>query len=71
MRVELAGLPAAQPKQHAPHVKSGSGLDWRPGTLQEGLAWTHYRLLQKEDRRPVRDFYEMESVRHSEITLDH
>ncbi len=64
MRVELAGLPAALPKQHAPRVKSGSGLDWQPGTLHEGLAWTHYRLLLKEDRRPVRDFYEMESVRN-------
>jgi predicted nuclease of restriction endonuclease-like (RecB) superfamily len=35
---------------------------WQPGTLHSGLAWTHYRRLLKEQRRPVRDFYEIESV---------
>ena len=36
--------------------------DWQPGMLHPGLSWTHYRRLLKEQRRPVRDFYEIESV---------
>jgi DUF1016 N-terminal domain len=56
--------PVPQGNQHAVRVKSSDPGEWRPGTLHEGLSWTHYRLLLKEDRRPVRDFYEIESIRN-------
>ena len=60
LRVDLR----AQRNQHA--VRGGSNADaeddWRPGTLHPGLSWTHYRTLLKEERRAVRDFYEIEAV---------
>lgn len=60
LRVDLH----AQRIQHA--VRGGSNADpegdWRPGTLHPGLSWTHYRTLLKEERRAVRDFYEIEAV---------
>ena len=36
----------------------------QPGVLNPSLSWTHYRTLLKEERQPVRDFYEIESVRN-------
>ena len=62
-RAELTRGQAARGKQHAPRVKSEGRTGWRPGMLHEGLSWTHYRLLLREDRQLVRDFYEMEAVR--------
>lgn len=38
--------------------------DVQPGVLNPSLSWTHYRTLLKEERQPVRDFYEIESVRN-------
>lgn len=49
---------------HALRDESGGGEAWRPGQLNAGLAWTHYRALLKVERRDVRDFYEIESVRN-------
>ncbi len=40
------------------------GHDVQPGVLNPSLSWTHYRTLLKEGRQPVRDFYEIESVRN-------
>ena len=40
------------------------GHDVQPGVLNPRLSWTHYRTLLKEERQPVRDFYEIESVRN-------
>ena len=40
------------------------GHDVQPGVLNPSLSWTHYRTLLKEERQPVRDFYEIESVRN-------
>ncbi|WP_082615502.1 PDDEXK nuclease domain-containing protein [Acidovorax sp. Root267] len=50
--------------QHAVRGELGADTDrdWRPGALHPGLSWTHYRTLQKEGRRAVRDFYEIEAV---------
>ncbi len=79
MRSFFLAYPELLPKQHALRVKSdsqpiGHALrgelaalaleDWQPGTLHSGLSWTHYRRLLKEQRRPVRDFYEIESVKN-------
>ncbi len=63
LRVNLALKLPLRSKQHAPRVESASAIGWRPGVLHEGLSWTHYRLLIKEEREPVRNFYEMESIR--------
>lgn len=63
MRSFFLAYPALLAKQHAPRVKSDEILgNWQPGALHSGLSWTHYRRLLKEQRRPVRDFYEIESV---------
>lgn len=40
------------------------GHDVQPGVLNPSLSWTHYRTLLKEECQPVRDFYEIESVRN-------
>lgn len=40
------------------------GRDVQLGVLNPSLSWTHYRTLLKEERQPVRDFYEIESVRN-------
>ena len=40
-----------------------TGTDWKPGQLHPALSWTHYRVLLKVTRQPVRDFYEIEAVR--------
>jgi predicted nuclease of restriction endonuclease-like (RecB) superfamily len=40
----------------------GAPSGWKPGHLHPDLSWTHYRALLKVDRRPVRDFYEIEAV---------
>lgn len=48
---------------HALRDQSGEGNAWRPGLLHTTLSWTHYRTLLKVDRRAVRDFYEIESIR--------
>ncbi len=50
--------------QHAVRGESAMGGDVQPGELTPSLSWTHYRTLLKEERRPVRDFYEIESVRN-------
>lgn len=63
MRSFFLAYPALLAKQHAPRVKSDAPLDnWQPGFLHSGLSWTHYRRLLKEQRKPVRNFYEIESV---------
>lgn len=48
--------------RHAARDESEAGDDWRPGLLNPGLSWTHYRALLKVERREARDFYEIESV---------
>lgn len=48
--------------RHALRDESVTDAAWKPGALHPGLSWTHYRTLLKEERRPVRDFYEIESV---------
>jgi hypothetical protein len=51
--------------QHAVRGESPGGRDVvQPGVLNPSLSWTHYRTLLKEERQPVRDFYEIESVRN-------
>lgn len=51
--------------QHAVRGESPGGCDVvQPGVLNPSLSWTHYRTLLKEERQPVRDFYEIESVRN-------
>jgi predicted nuclease of restriction endonuclease-like (RecB) superfamily len=47
---------------HALRDQLAADAAWKPGALHTGLSWTHYRTLLKEERRPVRDFYEIESV---------
>lgn len=77
MRSFFLGYPQLLVKQHAVRVVSGveqiqhavrgeseMGADVQPGVLNPGLSWTHYRTLLKEERQPVRDFYEIESVRN-------
>jgi predicted nuclease of restriction endonuclease-like (RecB) superfamily len=44
-----------------PSVEAGA---WRPGEVHPDLSWTHYRTLLKVERRDVRDFYEIESIKH-------
>lgn len=48
---------------HALRDESGADGAWRPGLLNPGLSWTHYRTLLKVERRAVRDFYEIEASR--------
>ncbi len=55
---------AALDIRHALRDESATHAEWKPGALHPGLSWTHYRTLLKEERRPVRDFYEIESVRN-------
>jgi predicted nuclease of restriction endonuclease-like (RecB) superfamily len=43
----------------------GAGPDWKPGHLHLALSWTHYRVLLKVTRPPVRDFYEIEATRNA------
>jgi predicted nuclease of restriction endonuclease-like (RecB) superfamily len=77
MRSFFLSYPQLLEKQHAVRVefdspatpgalqaRSGPDDDWRPGTLHPGLSWTHYRTLLKVERRPARDFYEIEAVRN-------
>lgn len=59
VRVEFDALP----KQHAARGESGPDDAWRPGLLNAGISWTHYRTLLKVERRDVRDFYEIEAIR--------
>lgn len=47
---------------HALRDQLAADAAWKPGALHPGLSWTHYRTLLKEERRLVRDFYEIESV---------
>ena len=49
--------------RHAVRDESDASSEWRPGLLNPGLSWTHYRALLKVERREARDFYEIESVR--------
>jgi len=49
---------------HALRDEFAAGELWRPGQLNAGLSWTHYRALLKIERREVRDFYEIESARN-------
>ena len=56
--------------QHALRVKSSLPLmtqqneNWQPGKLHAALSWTHYRTLQKLDRKEARDFYEIEAIQN-------
>lgn len=59
VRVEFDALP----KQHAVRGEFWTADGWRPGLLNPGLSWTHYRTLLKVERRDVRDFYKIEAVR--------
>lgn len=38
---------------------------WRPGLLNTGLAWRHYRALLGVEEQDKRDFYEIEAVKNS------
>ncbi len=38
---------------------------WLPGEIHPDLSWSHYRNLLRVERRDIRDFYEIESVKHS------
>ena len=38
---------------------------WRPGRLNTGLAWRHYRALLGVEERDKRDFYEIEAVKNN------
>ncbi|MHB1123945.1 MAG: PDDEXK nuclease domain-containing protein [Ramlibacter sp.] len=60
VRVEFDALP----KQHALRGEFWTEDDWRPGLLNPGLSWTHYRTLLKVERRGARDFYEIEAARN-------
>lgn len=45
--------------------KSGepdSAGPWQSGVLNPNLSWSHYRSLLRIDRRPARDFYEIEAA---------
>ncbi len=77
MRSFFLGFPELLAKQHAVRVvldvaqiqhavrgESPADGDVQAGVLHPGLSWTHYRTLLKEDRLPVRDFYEIEAVRN-------
>lgn len=64
MRSFFIGYPQLLSKQHAVRVESDLVSEWKPGELHVGLSWTHYRTLLKEDRRTVRDFYEIEATRN-------
>jgi predicted nuclease of restriction endonuclease-like (RecB) superfamily len=55
---------AAAGIRHALRDEWAADAPWKPGVLHPGLSWTHYRTLQKEERRTVRDFYEIEAVRN-------
>jgi len=67
VRVESeAGLAGSVAQiQHAVRGESAaSRAGWTPGQLHNGISWTHYRALLKVERREVRDFYEIETVRN-------
>ncbi|MCW8206795.1 DUF1016 domain-containing protein [Verminephrobacter aporrectodeae subsp. tuberculatae] len=38
---------------------------WKPGRLNPGLSWTHYRRLLRVDREEARVFYETEAARNA------
>jgi predicted nuclease of restriction endonuclease-like (RecB) superfamily len=38
---------------------------WHPGEIHPDLSWSHYRNLLKVERRDIRNFYEIESVKYS------
>ncbi|HMN05685.1 MAG TPA: PDDEXK nuclease domain-containing protein [Flavobacteriales bacterium] len=47
----------------APRRKSGSPHQaWKPGRLNTGLSWTHYRTLLRVEGPQARSFYEIEAV---------
>jgi len=77
MRSFFLGFPQLLAKQHAMRVvldvsqiqhavrgESVADSTLQPGVLNPGLSWTHYRTLLKEERKAVRDFYEIESTRN-------
>lgn len=41
------------------------GNKWKPGLLNPGLAWSHYRALIKVNRSEARAFYEIEAVKNA------
>ena len=42
-----------------------AGESWRPGLLNPGLSWTHYRTLLRVERPQARAFYEIEAVENN------
>ncbi|MDX9750309.1 MAG: DUF1016 N-terminal domain-containing protein [Flavobacteriales bacterium] len=39
-----------------------AGQAWKPGQLNTGLSWTHYRTLLRVEKPQARSFYEIEAV---------
>lgn len=59
-RRKLGDAAASLPIQHAVR-----GESWQAGQLSADLSWTHYRLLVRLDKAPVRAFYEIEAIANS------
>ncbi len=46
-------------------IESVHAEEWKPGLLNAGLSWTHYRALMRVRSEHVRAFYEIEAVQQN------
>ena len=46
-------------------IQASEKAEWRPGLLNSGLSWTHYRALMRVSGEHARAFYEIESVQQN------
>ena len=72
-RGELPVGTASSGIHHAARGESQTGLisdaasrkSWKPGLLNPGLSWTHYRTLLRLENLDARAFYEIEAIKTS------
>lgn len=60
-----AGAIPHAPRGNSDAVRRNSGKPrqpWKPGHLNTGLSWTHYRTLLRVEKPHARSFYEIEAV---------
>ncbi len=63
-----AGTIPHAPRGNSDAVRQNSGnprQPWKPGQLNTGLSWTHYRTLLRVEKPHARSFYEIEAVNNA------
>jgi len=66
IRQPVVGELGATPDKQIDAIRHPVGAEsWRPGRLNTGLAWRHYRALLGVEEQDKRDFYEIEAVKNN------